>query len=125
MEGTGEAIEKIGWGSSYRCSSGISYQLEGTMMGTARMTFQYIHVQVFNFTTPGEFSSGTMKDCTAVLLLLFLGRECGSDSDSDTLYIALGAGIGGGLVLILLLILVVGYLYWSTRRRRNYTPISK
>ena len=64
MEGTGEAIEKIGWGSSYRCSSGISYQLEGTMMGSARITFQYIHVQVFNFTTPGNFSSGvSCKDC--------------------------------------------------------------
>jgi len=58
MEGTGKAIEKISWGSSYRCSSGISYQLEGTLMGTAKMTFEYIQVQVFNFTTPGEFSSG-------------------------------------------------------------------
>ncbi|XP_065887514.1 uncharacterized protein [Dysidea avara] len=109
MEGTGEAIEKIGWGRSYRCSTGISYKLEG--MGNARMTFPYIHVQVFNFTSTGDFSSGP---------------ECGSDDDDDAaLYIALGAGIGGGLGL-LLLIAIVGYCYWSThRRRRDYTPISK
>ena len=125
MEGTGEAIEKIGWGRSYRCSTGISYKLEG--MGNARMTFPYIHVQVFNFTSTGDFSSGTQVSKTAqLILLLFLGPECGSDDDDDAaLYIALGAGIGGGLGL-LLLIAIVGYCYWSThRRRRDYTPISK
>ena len=65
MDGTSEAIENIGWGSSYTCSSGISFNLKG--MGEAKLTFQYIQLQVFNFTTPGEFSSG--KNDMARLLM--------------------------------------------------------
>jgi len=59
LNGTNTAIRNVGWGKSFKCNRNIRYDLTSEeSTGTAIVMFNPIQLQVFNFTTSGEFDAG-------------------------------------------------------------------
>jgi len=60
LNGTSTAIRNVGWGKSFKCNRNVKYDLTSEESGgTASIIFNQIQIQVFNFSTPGQFSEGS------------------------------------------------------------------